>query len=126
MAKAGTFDEGEDFDGIPPLPIYYYSTRARMHPQLAAAMSAGAPAPPPEPEATRAKAAAEKPTVPDFEHEYTPDDVLRVFQWFQTGPAPLAVEVHNLRNAHLALGIDVSNGQLMAALASTTCAERAA
>ena len=36
-----------------------------------------------------------------------PDEVLRVFQWFQTGPMPLAIEKRNLRGAHLALGIDV-------------------
>ena len=41
-----------------------------------------------------------------------PDEVLRVFQWYQTGPMPLAIERRNLRNAHLALGIDVPQATL--------------
>ena len=46
-----------------------------------------------------------------------PDEVLRVFQWFQTGPMPYAIDVNNLRAAHRALGVDVSGAQLAAALA---------
>ena len=46
-----------------------------------------------------------------------PDELLRIFQWYQTGSSwPLAIERRNLRAAHLALGIDVSVDTLNDAL----------
>lgn len=80
-------------------------------------------APPPAPPATASAGAgtggskSDAATTVDRPASPVPDDVLRVFQWFQTGPMPLAIETTHLRQAHLALGIDVSGAQLVAALA---------
>ena len=76
---------------------------------------------PPEPEADAPAADVEAVATPPVEKESStespvPDDVLRVFQWYQTGPKPLAIELGNLRGAHLALGIDVTGAQLAKAL----------
>ena len=73
----------------------------RVRVEMATAMST------PPPVAT----AVDRPSSP------VPDEILRVFQWYATGPMPLAITGHNLRPAHQALGIEVSGAQLATALA---------